>query len=68
MTYQAVWETADKYLRNVVEPEVYGDYIMPLLVLRRLEATLAPKKQAILDLVKQETNDGEKDVPLALLV
>lgn len=67
MTYQAVWETADKYLRNVVEPEVYGDYIMPFLVLRRLEATLAPKKQAILDLVKQETKDGEKDVPLALL-
>lgn len=67
MTYQAVWETADKYLRNVVEPEVYGDYIMPFLVLRRLEATLAPKKQAILDLVTQETNDGEKDVPLALL-
>lgn len=67
ITYQAVWETADKYLRNVVEPEVYGDYIMPFLVLRRLEATLAPKKQAILDMVKQETNDGEKDVPLALL-
>lgn len=67
MTYQAVWETADKYLRNVVEPEVYGDYIMPFLVLRRLEATLAPKKQAILELVKEETDNHTKDVPIALL-
>lgn len=67
MTYQAVWETADKYLRNVVEPEVYGDYIMPFLVLRRLEATLAPKKQAILDLVRQASDDYTQDVPQALL-
>ena len=43
-TYTAVWDTADKYLRNVVEPEEYGDFIIPFVVLRRLECILADSK------------------------
>lgn len=39
-----VWDTADKFLRNVVEETEYGDYILPFTVLRRLECLLAPTK------------------------
>lgn len=41
-----VWETADKFLRDVVE-EDYGDYILPFTVLRRLECTLAETKDEV---------------------
>ena len=34
-TARIVWGTADKFLRNVVEPQEYGDYILPFTVLRR---------------------------------
>ena len=36
-TARIVWDTADKYLRNIVDEEDYGDYILPFTVLRRLE-------------------------------
>lgn len=48
-----VWETADKFLRSVVEEEDYGDYILPFTVLRRLECQLAPTKKRVLELVKE---------------
>ena len=44
LNQSVVWATADKYLRSIVEPEDYGDYILPLTVLRRLECILAPTK------------------------
>lgn len=43
-TARIVWDTADKFLRNVVEEEDYGDYILPFTVLRRLECMLADTK------------------------
>ncbi|MFK0005079.1 N-6 DNA methylase [Paenarthrobacter sp. NPDC090522] len=43
-TARIVWETADKYLRNIVDEEDYGDYILPFTVLRRLECMLADSK------------------------
>ncbi|MFC0582481.1 hypothetical protein [Micrococcoides hystricis] len=36
--YQAVWQTADTYLRGVVPRQNYGDYILPFTVLRDLNA------------------------------
>lgn len=48
-TARIVWDTADKYLRNIVDEEDYGDYILPFTVLRRLECMLAGAKD---DLVK----------------
>lgn len=42
-----MWETADKYLRNIVDEEDYGDYILPFTVLRRLECMLADTKEAV---------------------
>ncbi|MCG7427434.1 type I restriction-modification system subunit M [Helcobacillus sp. ACRRO] len=60
--YQTVvWNTADKFLRSIVEPEDYGDYILPLTVLRRLECILAPTKNDVLDLVSQLQSEGYSD-------
>lgn len=46
-TARIVWETADKYLRNIVDEEDYGDYILPFTVLRRLECMLADTKEDV---------------------
>ena len=48
---KVVWDTADKYLRNVVEPQEYGDYILPFTVLRRLECLLVDTKPALIEFV-----------------
>lgn len=50
--YQAVWQTADTYLRGVVPRQSYGDYILPFTVLRRLECLLEPTKPAVLQTIK----------------
>lgn len=42
-----MWDTADKYLRHIVDEEDYGDYILPFTVLRRLECMLADTKQEV---------------------
>ena len=55
----AVWGTADKYLRNIVEPEDYGDYILPFTVLARLEGILAPTKQQVLEMAAISQAKGE---------
>ncbi|WKS58549.1 type I restriction-modification system subunit M [Corynebacterium accolens] len=41
-----------------MEPEDYGDYILPLTVLRRLECILAPTKDQVLKLVSSLHADG----------
>jgi type I restriction enzyme M protein len=46
-TARIVWDTADKFLRDVVEEEDYGDYILPFTVLRRLECMLADSKEQV---------------------
>lgn len=53
-----VWDTADKYLRNVVEPQEYGDYILPFTVLRRLECLLEDTKDDVIEFVKAQTPNG----------
>lgn len=66
-TYTAVWDTADKYLRNVVEPEEYGDFIIPFVVLRRLECILADSKPEVLALIAERTKDGTVEVSPTLM-
>ncbi|WP_425308929.1 class I SAM-dependent DNA methyltransferase [Ammonicoccus fulvus] len=56
---QAIWDTADKYLRGVVEEEDYGDYIIPFTVLRRLECLLADTKPALLDFLGSTNLSGQ---------
>lgn len=51
-TARVVWETADKYLRNIVDEEDYGDYILPFTVLRRLECMLAESKDDVITYVE----------------
>ena len=51
-TARIVWDTADKYLRNVVEPQEYGDYILPFTVLRRLECLLEDTKEDVIAFVE----------------
>ncbi|WP_048672161.1 type I restriction-modification system subunit M [Xylanimonas cellulosilytica] len=51
-TARIVWDTADKYLRNVVEPQEYGDYILPFTVLRRLECLLEDTKEDVIEFVE----------------
>lgn len=51
ISHQAVWETADKFLRNVVDEEDYGEYILPFLIARRLECLLDETKQQVLEYV-----------------
>jgi type I restriction enzyme M protein len=50
-TARVVWDTADKYLRNIVDEEDYGDYILPFTVLRRLECMLADSKGNVIKYV-----------------
>jgi type I restriction enzyme M protein len=50
-TARVVWDTADKYLRNIVDEEDYGDYILPFTVLRRLECMLADSKDDVIKYV-----------------
>lgn len=50
-TARIVWDTADKYLRNIVDEEDYGDYILPFTVLRRLECMLASTKDEVIKYV-----------------
>lgn len=61
LNQSAVWNTADKLLRSIVEPEDYGDYILPMTVLRRLECILAPTKDEVLDLVWSLQEEGFSD-------
>lgn len=50
-TARIVWDTADKFLRDVVEEEDYGDFILPFTVLRRLECMLADSKDDVIKYV-----------------
>lgn len=59
MMQSAIWNTADKYLRSVVEPEDYGDYIIPFTVLRRLECLLDDSKPAVLDFLGATKLSGQ---------
>src|SRR3954467_2392532 len=50
-TARIVWDTADKFLRNIVDEEDYGDFILPFTVLRRLECMLADSKEQVTEFV-----------------
>ena len=55
-TARIVWDTADKFLRNIVEPQEYGDYILPFTVLRRLECLLEETKSEVCEHVATISN------------
>src|SRR2546423_1653795 len=45
-----IWGIADDVLRDLYVRGKYRDVILPMMVLRRLDAVLAPSKQAVLDM------------------
>lgn len=44
-----IWGIADDVLRDLFKRGKYPDVILPMCVLRRLDAVLEPTKQAVLD-------------------
>ena len=52
-----VWKVADK-LRGHFKPHEYGSVMLPLLVLRRLDAVLADRKDAVLAKVNSLSGSG----------
>jgi type I restriction enzyme M protein len=52
-----IWSIAD-LLRGSFKAHQYGDIILPFTVLRRLDAVLAPTKQAVFAAVEQAAADG----------
>ena len=53
-----VWKVPDK-LRGTFKQHEYGSVMLPLLVLRRMDAVLAPTKQAVLDAAAGMSDIGE---------
>jgi len=53
-----VWKVADK-LRGTFKQHEYGSVMLPLLVLRRMDAVLAPSKDAVVAKAKTFTTIGE---------
>lgn len=65
-TARIVWDTADKYLRNIVDEEDYGDYILPFTVLRRLECMLADSKDDVIKYVDAFANMPQHLIDIAV--
>jgi|SRR5579875_2709635 type I restriction enzyme M protein len=62
-----IWSVADKLRGHYMRHE-YGEVILPLTVLRRLDAVMAPTRQAVWDRDATLTKQGiqNKDRPLRL--
>ncbi len=61
-----IWGIADDVLRDVYVRGKYRDVILPMTVLRRLDAVLEPTKQAVLDMKKSLDDIGVVDQKVAL--
>ena len=61
-----IWGIADDVLRDLYVRGKYRDVILPMVVLRRLDAVLEPTKQAVLDMQASLDAAGVLDQRLAL--
>jgi len=61
-----IWNIADDVLRDVYVRGKYRDVILPMVVIRRLDAVLEPSKQAVLKLNKQLDDAGVANKDAAL--
>lgn len=61
-----IWNIADDVLRDVYVRGKYRDVILPMTVIRRLDAVLEPTKQAVLKLSKQLDDAGVANKHAAL--
>ena len=62
-----IWGIADDVLRDVYVRGKYRDVILPMTVIRRLDAVLEPTKQAVLDMKKNLDAAGIANQDFALL-
>src|SRR5690606_25930958 len=61
-----IWGIADDVLRDVYVRGKYRDVILPMIVIRRLDAVLEPTKQAVLDMKRQLDEAGVANQEAAL--
>ena len=61
-----IWNIADDVLRDVYVRGKYRDVILPMTVIRRLDAVLEPSKEAVLKLSKQLDDAGVANKQAAL--
>ena len=61
-----IWGIADDVLRDVYVRGKYRDVILPMVVIRRLDAELEPSKQAVLDMKKRLDAAGVANQEAAL--
>ena len=54
-----IWNIADDVLRDVYVRGKYRDVILPMTVIRRLDAVLEPTKEAVLKM-KGQTRQGRR--------
>ena len=61
-----IWNTADTVLRDLYVRGKYRDVILPMTVIRRLDAVLEPTKQQVIDLKKRldEADIADQTGPL----
>lgn len=55
-----VWSIADQ-LRGVYKPHQYGDVILPMTILRRLDAVLADRRDEVATIVASTENEDRRD-------
>jgi type I restriction enzyme M protein len=61
-----IWGIADDVLRDLYVRGKYRDVILPMIVLRRLDAVLEPTKKAVLSLKEQLDKAGVANQDAAL--
>jgi len=61
-----IWGIADDVLRDLFRRGKYPDVILPMCVLRRLDAVLEPTKQAVIDAREMLDEAGIADDPASL--
>src|SRR6266851_3971892 len=61
-----IWNIADDILRDVYNRGKYRDVILPMTVIRRLDAVLEPTKQAVLDMKSRLDSAGITNQDAAL--
>jgi type I restriction enzyme M protein len=61
-----IWGIADDILRDIYVRGKYRDVILPMTVIRRLDAVLESSKQAVLDMKKHLDDAGITNQDAAL--
>ena len=61
-----IWNVCDDVLRNLFKQHEYGDVILPLVVLRRLDCVLEPQKDKVIELYNQYKGKVDDPSPIVL--